>query len=41
MKPTVESSRVGHKTEGVANIVVDVFSAAPYCGDDNDFPLLQ
>ena len=39
-KLTIEPPRVGHETEGVANIVVDMLRAAPYRGDNNDFAFL-
>jgi hypothetical protein len=41
MKLTVESSRVGHETESVTNIVVDMFRATPYRRGDDDFAFLH
>lgn len=40
-EPTVEPSRVSHETECVANIVFDMFAAAPYRRNDDNFAFLQ
>jgi hypothetical protein len=41
MKLTIESPRVGHETESVTNIIVDVFRATPYRRGNDDFALLH